>query len=439
MVPEQMYCMHGLSMKTKGPEFEPTSSRSGSQTRVRGIRGLPLICFIAFGVRLLALGMVQRWPMKEGSPLWRSGPEIVNIAASIASHHGFSSPFGVPTGPTAWIPPVYPYLVAAIFLTLGPRSNLAALSILTVQALFSALTCIPIYGVAKRAFDEDSALWASWGWALFPYAIVIPVLFVWETTLSGLLLTLLCYLCLDLSHARGATLMVIGVIWGIAALTNTALLSVMPVFLLCPYLGKPLRLPFRPIALILLVSTLVVFPWCLRNWRELGAVVPVRSNFGEEFWLGNHEGGTGRIEFGLGPADNERERERYGSMGEISYTAQRRKEAINFISENRFQFLRQTFYRVRYWWFAQGETAGLFIFYRCLALISLAGLALARRNLGNGSVLTILAAIMVYPIIYYLTDVYARYRYPIEPLMIIVAGVAVSQALVFAKRKLGKS
>lgn len=431
--------MRGLSMKMEGPDVESTNSRVDLQARVQGIHSLRFICLVAFCVRLLALSMVQQWPMNEGSQLWKSGPEIVNIAVSIASHRGFSSPFGVPSGPTAWIPPVYPYLVATIFMTLGPRSNLAALSILTMQALFSALTCIPVYGIGKQAFDETSAIWASWGWALFPYAIVIPGLFVWETAMSGFLLTFLCYLCLDLQQARVSTRIALGVVWGIAALTNAALLSVMPVFLLCPYLRKPLHLPGKPIATILAVAALVVCPWFLRNWHEFGAVVPVRSNFGEELWLGNHEGGTGRIEFGLGPADNESERERYRELGEISYVAQRRTEAMKFISENHAQFLRQTFYRLRYWWFAEGETAPLFVFYRILALVSLVGMAMALRTITKSSVLTIVATMIVYPVVYYLTDVYARYRYPLEPFMVLVASFAASQALLLGKAKIGKA
>lgn len=425
-------------METKAPQVEWTKSHIGPPTRVRGVYSLRFICLVAFCVRLVALGMVQRWPINEGAQFWKSGPEIVNIAASIASHRGFSSPFGVSSGPTAWIPPVYPYLVAAIFMTLGLRSNLAALSILTMQALFSALTCIPIYGIAKQAFDENTAIAASWGWALFPYAIVIPVLFVWETALSAFLLAILCYLCLDVARTRAPSRVLVGVVWGIAALTNTALLSLVPVFLLCPYLKKPLHFPWKPIATVFIVAALVVFPWLLRDWHKFGAFVPVRSNFGEELWVGNHEGGTGRIEFGLGPADNVGERDRYRALGETSYIRKRRAEAMNFISENRVQFLRQTFYRLRYWWFAEGEAARLFLFYRLLALVSLAGMVLAWRSITKASVVTIVAAIIVYPVVYYLTDVYARYRYPIEPFMMIMAGFAISQVLIIGQRKFGK-
>ncbi len=398
------------------------------------MRSPRFICLVALLARLLALSLVQPWPLNQASPFWNSGPEIVNIASSIATHKGFSSPFGAESGPTAWIPPVYPYFVAAIYMLLGLRSNLAAMAILATQALFSALTCIPIYAVATRAFDEKCAVFASWGWALFPYAILIPELFVWETSLSAFLLTFLCYLCLDQPRSGSWNSVATGVLWGVAALTNTALVSVMPVFLFAPHFKRPFQVPGKPIATIVLVSILVVCPWIVRDRYALGSFVAVRSNFGEELWQGNHEGGIGRIKFGLGPSDNAAEREVYRSIGEISYVTQRRTNAMKFIYASPIRFLRQVFYRFRYWWFAEGESGPLFMCYRLLTLISLLGMVLARRYIRRGSVFTILAAICVYPLVYYLTDVYARYRYPIEPLMFIFAGFAVSRAFVIRKQ-----
>src|SRR5215472_18531233 len=40
--------------------------------------------------------------------------ESGNIAYSLATGQGFSSPFRVPTGPTAWATPVYPLLLSLI-------------------------------------------------------------------------------------------------------------------------------------------------------------------------------------------------------------------------------------------------------------------------------------------------------------------------------------
>jgi 4-amino-4-deoxy-L-arabinose transferase-like glycosyltransferase len=413
----------------------PSSHRLGLQAVFRRIRTPWFVCLVAFLVRVLALSLVQPWPLTPGPKFWNTGFEVVNIASSIATHRGFSSPFGIQSGPTAWIPPVYPYFLAAVYMLLGLRSNLAAMAILSTQALFSALTCIPLYAIAKRAFDEDCAIFAAWGWALFPYAVLLPELFVWETALSAFLLTLLCNLCLDLPRKSSRNCITVGALWGVAALTNTTLVSLMPVFLLAPHVRRPRQIRGMPIATVVLASIVVVSPWILRNLHAFGAFVPVRDNFGEELWQGNHEGGTGRINFGFGPGDNDAEREVYRRVGEISYVRQRRIEAINFICASPTRFLRQAFYRFRYWWFAEGETGPFFTCYRLLTLISLIGIILAWRSVSRGAAFTILAAICVYPLVYYLTNVYARYRYPIEPLMMVLAGFAVSRAFALRKKE----
>lgn len=338
------------------------------------------ICICAFLLRVLAIGMVQGAPGKLAH-IWESGPEIVNIAAAISSHRGFSSPFGIETGPTAWIPPVYPGLLAGIFLIFGQQSVLAAATILIVQAILSSLTCVPLYAIAKRTFDERSAVWSAWAWALFPYEVVLPGLFVWETCLSGFLAVSLCYLSTsEYADERWGGIWV-GVLWGIAALTNAALLSLMPVFLFVGYRERRMRC--KGVATVVLVAVVVICPWTVRNWAVFRTLVPLRSNFGEELWKGNHPGGLGRIEFGIGPADNVAQRERYQQLGEIAYVRQRRWEALQFVRQSPIRYARLVLYRVEYWWFAQGEGAPIFIFYRLLSVLSLTGMALAWRTIAS--------------------------------------------------------
>src|ERR1700759_4186422 len=43
------------------------------------------------------------------------GAEICSIAERIAEGRGYTSPFYIETGPTAWVAPVYPLLAAAVF------------------------------------------------------------------------------------------------------------------------------------------------------------------------------------------------------------------------------------------------------------------------------------------------------------------------------------
>src|SRR5579863_1591223 len=255
------------------------------------------ICVVALLLRVMAIALIQKGRL---SHIWESGPEIVNIATEISRHGGFSSPFGIATGPTAWIPPIYPGMIAAIFVVMGERSNLAAATILVIQAAFSAITCIPVYAIGRRIFDQRSAVWAAWAWALFPYEIVMPGLFVWETFLSGFLAVLLCYLSMSERSDEASMSVGVGMLWGIAALTNTALLSLVPVFLFARYQLRQVSFERRRIATLIFVAILTVCPWTIRNWVVFRTIVPIRSNFGEELWKGNHEGGAGRIEFGIG-------------------------------------------------------------------------------------------------------------------------------------------
>src|ERR1022692_3743296 len=65
------------------------------------------------------------------------GWEMGRIGASLASGHGFSSPFGPATGPTAWEPPLYPYLTAGVFLVFGIYSKASAIVLLMLNSVFS--------------------------------------------------------------------------------------------------------------------------------------------------------------------------------------------------------------------------------------------------------------------------------------------------------------
>src|SRR5579863_443571 len=68
------------------------------------------------------------------------GWEMGRIGAAIASGRGFSDAFGAPTGPTAWEPPLYPYLTAGVFEVFGIYSRASAFVLLSINSFFSALT-----------------------------------------------------------------------------------------------------------------------------------------------------------------------------------------------------------------------------------------------------------------------------------------------------------
>jgi len=66
---------------------------------------------------------------------------------------------------------LFPYLVAAMFHLFGLYTAKAAFAILSINSLFSALTCIPLYYCTRDALGERTAAMAGWGWVIYPYSI----------------------------------------------------------------------------------------------------------------------------------------------------------------------------------------------------------------------------------------------------------------------------
>src|SRR5208337_3355070 len=71
---------------------------------------------------------------------------------------GFSNPYWVDTGPTAEVAPVLPYLVAGVMAIFGIYTKAAAVAVLTLNSLVSALTCVPIFFLEKELWASGSPL-----------------------------------------------------------------------------------------------------------------------------------------------------------------------------------------------------------------------------------------------------------------------------------------
>src|SRR5687768_12233059 len=97
------------------------------------------IAATAFAIRVVWVILGHSYRFKTTDNNFGFEWEMGRIAASLASGHGFSNQFGPPTGPTAWEPPLYPYLAAGVFSILGIYSKLSAFVLLTINSAFSAV------------------------------------------------------------------------------------------------------------------------------------------------------------------------------------------------------------------------------------------------------------------------------------------------------------
>lgn len=352
------------------------------------------------------------------------GYEMGRIGRSLAQGQGFSNPFNEPTGPTAWEPPLYPFLIAGIFRLFGVYSRASAIFLLSINSIFSALTCIPIFLIAKRCFDEKVAVWTSWTWALLPSVVYWCARWVWETSLAALLLALIFSLTLELEEKDGLKpWLQFGLLWSVAALTNTALLAFLPVSGLWIWYRRA-KLGKRSLAGVVLASTIFVAsiaPWLVRNYSVFGKFIFMRSNFGAELRLGNGPGADGTWMDYLHPSKNVFEMGRYRELGELAYVAERKREAMAYIREDYTRFASLSLRRFIYYWdglpkASNSAVVGYFSnsLFLASSVLGFWGLGHALRKHKPGAWL-FFWLVLSYPLVYYFVFPHPRYRHPIEP------------------------
>lgn len=392
---------------------------------------------IALLLRLALIILGHTYRFRTDDNAFSFGWEMGRVGRAIALGRGFADPFNGQTGPTAWEPPLYPYLIAGVFRLTGVYTQASAFILLVINSIFSSLTCIPIFLIARRCFSEKVGVWSAWSWALLPWVMYWCTRWVWETSLAALLLTLIFWLTLRMQELQGnPPWIAFGILWGIAVLTNTSLLAFLPASgLWALYVQRSrIRSAIAGAVLASLFFAASIAPWLVRNYQVFGRPVFIRSNFGAELRLGNGPGANGTWMSYLHPSQNIVEMRSYQQLGEMAYIAERKREAINFIREDWCRFAWLSVKRFIYYWSGLPKTSvipalapfqnSLFLASSVLALWGL-GRALRRRQPGAWLFFWL---VITCPTIYYFVFPHPRYRHPIEPELLVLIVYLISEA-----------
>jgi hypothetical protein len=429
-----------------------------------------VIFWVALGLRVAVILIGHTYKLRSEFDHFNFGFEAGRIARSLVLGQGYANPFNGPSGPTAWLPPIYPLIMAAAFKLFGIYTKAAAFAVLCVNSVFSAAIAPAVYEIAARCFDarglarrasgkaQPVALWSAWMWAVYPAALQYAIHWFWEMSVSTCLFAWAIVFALRLrgtggggypthddetvmngppgqSGAPGLLLWVgFGVLWGLVGLSNASLLIVLPamvVWIVWPEL-RGWRVEVRTwlgVAAMSLMFCMVMSPWVVRNERVMHAFVPTRSNLGVELYastLESHDAlpwGTALPVWAGDP-----EFKLFVRMGEIKFSAMRGEQAKARIKANPRQFWKWTLDRFLYFWdgtpHAQDgkplQEFGRELSYSFLSLCGLLGLALMLRRRVEGAGLFALVFALL-PIPYYLVTVQARFRHPMEPLIAVLA------------------
>lgn len=210
------------------------------------------------------------------------------VAWNLARGAGFALDGASGPYPTAFVPPVVPFLTSLLYRVAGHQFFAALL----LQCAIGALVPVLLAAFARATFGPGVARFAGWIAAGNPLMVFFSGYLLTETTFS-LLLVLALFATMEwIKTPRAGRAMGTGILWGLAALTRP---TALPLPLLVVAWGwVPLGLALtgreraRQAAMLLLGVTLAVAPWTLRNGAKLGAFVPVTTGAGRSLLDANN-------------------------------------------------------------------------------------------------------------------------------------------------------
>jgi hypothetical protein len=370
--------------------------------------------------------------------------ETGSIAQAIATGQGYSNPFARNTGPTAWLTPIYPWLVVAAFKIFGVFTIRAFYFLVFLNIVFSSAACVPLFAVGKRIAGVGVGAGAAWLWAIYPNAVMTPFEWIWDTSLAALLSTALLWATMRLAESRRMRdWCSYGLLWGFVLMTNPSLSSLLP-FLLgwAAYRAWWKASPraagrawlLQPSA-ALAIAILCCMPWTIRNYAAFHRFVPLRSNFPLELYIGNNENYDDQHPRYPGMITKDRETWRYIKMGETPFMDEEMRKAKKFIfAHPRVEAI--LFYErfIAFWGgipnpidkFMATDSWLVRSLILCAMISGLGALAgivmLVWRRSDYAFPLAVYP--VIFPFLYYITHTSLRYRHPIDPEILLLTAIA---------------
>jgi 4-amino-4-deoxy-L-arabinose transferase-like glycosyltransferase len=403
-------------------------------------KSLAILFGVALALRLAAMFALKTPQLAEHQTVWQWGHESACLAQSIVGGHGYGDPWAKGSGPSSWLTPPFPALIAGLFALFGGLSYATALALCVLQALASAATCVLVVRLGAAVGAPRAGRLGGWLFALYPLAIANSVQLVWDTTFVALALTAFLLALVRLQATTSSSVNT-GLAYGALVFLNPAPLTLAPAVLwwIWKRAGDS-RVALHNIASFGIAAFAVCFPWMLRNASVLGAF-SLRPNFGVEMRIGNHDDANGHpMPTQQHPSHVAAEFELYQKLGEVEYAKENMQRARAWISAHPSQFAALTMQRLRLFWLGEWPTSdprkldgaatardpASWIKFLAYALCGLGGLlALLVVRLERDVRWLLLASVLLFGAPYYVSHVSERYRFPIDPVLVLACAMLI--------------
>ncbi len=210
------------------------------------------------------------------------------LAWNLARGVGFALNGAAGPHPTAFRPPLVPWLTSLVYRGVGHDFFAALL----LQCAIGALIAPVLAGYARATFGGGVARWAGWLAALCPPLVFFSGYLLTETTFALLLLIALHLSAEWVKTPRPARALGAGLVWGIAALARPTSLPLPLLVALWAWFPLGLTVTrrdrLRQVALLFAGVALAVGPWTIRNAIELKAFVPITTGGGRALFDANN-------------------------------------------------------------------------------------------------------------------------------------------------------
>ena len=299
----------------------------------------------------------------------------LGIATELREGHGYSTPGSEPPTPTAFRPPLYPWLLV---LAGGSSTGMAVLHLLLAVVMVQATGC-----AAERLAGEVSPfakLLAGGIVALDPLLLLYSGQPMTETLCSCLTAVLLWRLASAEQTPRGA--LIEGAVWGLCLLSRPTYAAALGLCVVGRVWLRPggressnepantetgPRLRFG--LLVGVTALVVVSPWAIRNWLIFGKPITTTTHGGYTLWLANNpvyyaevvEGGDAAWNgesLHRWQSETNAEMDRLHIQGEVARDRWQAARAQQFIANHPGRFVRAGLYRAgTFWSIFPGRTA----------------------------------------------------------------------------------